>query len=114
MIKGISPGERDRYYAALEAADAGCYGGFPEAITPTSLGERLDQGNMDLLILLLCEGLLRRLDRLTVLALEGHEPLLELPQVAARLGLGKDSDCAAASSAVVRAPAPQHRRPEHA
>lgn len=87
VIKGITADERERYYAALEAADVGFYGSFPVEIMSATLSERLDQGNMEPLVLLLCEGLLPRLDRLTVLALEEREPLLELPQVAARMGV---------------------------
>lgn len=87
VIKGTTAEERERYYAALEAADVGFHNGFPEELTPEALRERLDQGNMEPLALLLCEGLLPRLDRLTVLALEEREPLLDLPQVAAQLGV---------------------------
>ena len=39
------------------------------------------------LISLLCDGILPRLNQLIILALERQEPLLELPEVAARLGV---------------------------
>lgn len=87
VIKGITPDERERYYAALEAADVGFHTGFSDEVASAALRQRLDSGNMQPLSLLLCEGLLPRLDRLTVLALEEQKPLLELPEVAAQLGV---------------------------
>lgn len=87
VIKGTMAEERERYYAALEAADVGFHAGFPKEPTSTALRERLDQGRVEPLALLLCEGLLPRLDRLTVLALEEREPLLDLSQMAAQLGV---------------------------
>lgn len=87
VIKGITPQERERYYAALEAADMGFHEGFPEETTPAALQGRLDQGTFEPLMQLLCEGLLPRLDRLIVLALEEKESLMELPELATRLGV---------------------------
>lgn len=76
-----------RYYAALETADVGFHSGFPEEATADGLRQRLDQGDMQPLMSLLCEGVLPRLNRLTILALEQQEPLLEMSEVAARLGV---------------------------
>lgn len=87
VIKGISAEERERYYAALEVADAGLHKGFPAESSPSALRARLDVGDFEPLMLLLCEGLLPRLTRLTALALETREPLLELPELATRLGV---------------------------
>ena len=87
VIKGLSADERERYYAALEAADAGFHSGFPAESSPPALRARLDTGDFEPLTLLLCEGLLPRLTRLTALALEAREPLLELPTLAERLGV---------------------------
>ncbi|MBF6589717.1 MAG: Fic family protein [Ktedonobacterales bacterium] len=87
VIKGMSADERKRYYAALEAADTGFHGGFPEEASPAALRARLDAGDLEPLTRLLCEGLLPRLTRLTALALETREPLMELPELAARLGV---------------------------
>lgn len=87
VIKGMSDEERERYYAALEVADAGFHIGFPQQTTPLALRERLDSGDFGPLMLLLCEGLQPRLDRLTVLALEQREPLVELPELAAQIGV---------------------------
>jgi hypothetical protein len=79
--------ECGRYYAALEGADVGLHSGFPEETDTAALRARLDAGDVEPLTLLLCEGLLPRLTRLTVLALETREPLMELPELAARLGV---------------------------
>lgn len=87
VIKGMTADVRDRYYAALEAADTGFHAGFPHDATQAALRQRLDKGNCEPLMLLLCEGLLPRLDRLAVLALEAREPLLDLPGLASRLGM---------------------------
>lgn len=87
IIKGMSADERGRYYAALEAADAGFHSGFPGEPSLSALRARLDVGDFEPLILLLCEGLLPRLTHLTALALEAREPLLELPELAKRLGV---------------------------
>lgn len=84
VIKGITADERSRYYRALEAADVGFHAGFP---APDLLRERLALGDFEPLQLLLCEGLLPRLDTLIALALERHEPLLDLAEVSARLGV---------------------------
>lgn len=87
VIKGITAAERERYHSALETADTGFHEGFPDDITSDALRERLEHGTFDPLARLLCEGLLPRLDRLIVLALEAREPLLTLPEVAERLGV---------------------------
>lgn len=86
VIKGVTADERERYYAALEAADVGFHSGFPEP-TAAALSQRLSMGAFEPLMLLLCEGVLPRLNRLTALALERHERLLSLPELAARLGV---------------------------
>jgi fido (protein-threonine AMPylation protein) len=90
VIKGISSEERKRYYTALETSDRGFHNGFPGP-TPEALRTRLEEGNYELLGQLFCEGLLPRLDRLIVVALERQEPLLELAEVAARLGVREDA-----------------------
>ena len=87
VIKGISSSEREQYYAALEAADTGFHKGFPEAATVVALKQRLQEGDVQPLTALLCDGILPRLNQLIIIALEQREPLLELPEVAARLGV---------------------------
>jgi len=86
IIKGWTPEERRRYYHALEAADRGFHEGFPDP-EPHALEARLHDGNFAPLELLLCEGLLPRLDRIAAIALEQHEPLLDFKELAARLGV---------------------------
>ena len=86
VIKGTDTSERKRYYSALEAADTGFQKGFPEP-TRQALKTQLQQGDFDPLILLLCEGLLPRLDRMTALALERQEPLLTLAEMAPQIGV---------------------------
>ncbi|MGH2487477.1 MAG: Fic family protein [Ktedonobacterales bacterium] len=86
VIKGMTSEDRDRYYAALEAADSGFHRGFPEP-TVAALSKRVEEGNFAPLSQLLLDGLLPRLDRLIAIALERHEPLLELSAVAAQLGI---------------------------
>lgn len=86
VIKGIGNDERQRYYEALEAGDVGFRAGFPEP-TAHALAAQLDQGDFDKLCLLLCDGLLPRLDRMIAVALETKEPLQDLADVAAQMGL---------------------------
>jgi fido (protein-threonine AMPylation protein) len=84
VIKGISQEERSRYYLSLETADKGFHQGFSFA-TRDSLQAQLDEGDIVPLCNLLCEGLLPRLDLITVLAMEKQEPLMDLNAMAARL-----------------------------
>jgi Fic family protein len=86
VIKGMSNEERQRYYEALEAGDRGFHRGFPEP-TAQALATRLEEGNFEPLCLLLCAGLLPRLDRMIAVAMETKEPLLELAGVAAQMGV---------------------------
>lgn len=86
IIKGLQSSERERYYAALEAADKGFHTGFPQDITAEALRERLAHGNMTQLRQLLCDGLLPRLERLIVLAVKARDGLMPLSELAARLG----------------------------
>ena len=51
----------------------------------------LDVGDFEPPILLFCEGLPPRLTHLTALALEAREPLLELPELAIRLGVNESA-----------------------
>ena len=88
VIKGMNTEDRERYYAALEAADKGFHRGFPES-TAQELGRRLEEGDFWPLCQLLCDGLLPRLDLMIVLAMEKHEQLMELPGVAAQLGINE-------------------------
>ncbi len=90
VIKGIDSKERNRYYQALEVADRGFRRGFPDP-TPEALGGRLEEGDFDPLSQLLCEGLQPRLDTMIVAAMEKQDSLLELPSVAARLGVKEDT-----------------------
>jgi Fic family protein len=90
VIKGIDPGERKRYYQALEAADRGFHRGFPDP-TASALRERVEEGDFEPLAQILCEGLLPRLETMIVLAMEKQEPLLDLPEVAARLRIKEDA-----------------------
>lgn len=85
IIKGVQAEERERYYAALEAADVGFHADFPPTITPEALDERLTQGNLAPLRGLLLEGLLPRLDRLIVLVAQERDGLMPLPELAERL-----------------------------
>lgn len=88
VIKGSNSEERSRYYSALEAGDRGFRKGFPDP-TPEALGARLDEGDVGPLCQLLSEGVLPRLDRMIALAMETQtgQPLQNLPQVAAQLGI---------------------------
>lgn len=86
VIKGMQDSERERYYSALEAADSGFHTGFP-APSSAALRERLNTGGFTLLCQILYEGLMPRLDRLIALALEQHEPLLDLRAVADRMDI---------------------------
>ena len=86
VIKGTDGTDRKRYYAALEAGDKGFHEGFPDP-NPQALRASLAKGDFAPLSQLLYEGLLPRLDRLIVVALEQQEPLLPLPEVASRLGV---------------------------
>jgi hypothetical protein len=86
VIKGITREERQRYYHALEAGDKGFQRGFPKP-NERALLERLEGGDFDPLSLLLCEGLLPRLDRMIALALERQEPLIPLADLAPQLGV---------------------------
>lgn len=88
VIKGMNSPDRQRYYAALEAGDRGFHEGFPDP-DPQALRVSLAQGDFTSLSQLLYEGLLPRLDRLIVVALEQQEPLLPLPEVANRLGVNE-------------------------
>ncbi len=90
VIKGVTQADRQRYYAALEAADPGFHDGFPNP-SPDALRARLDQGHFDALSLLLCEGLSSRLDRMIAIALERHEPLLEFKDLSPALGVREDT-----------------------
>jgi Fic family protein len=86
VIKGEARADRERYYAALEAADKGFHKGFPDP-TVQALRTRLEEGSFEPLSLLLCEGLLPRQDRLIALALEQQEPLVSLAELASQLGV---------------------------
>jgi Fic family protein len=86
VIKGISKEERDRYYLALEIADKGFHQGFPSP-TRQTLQSQLDKGDFVPLCALLYDGLLPRLDRMTAIAIEQHEPLLDLNKMAEQLGV---------------------------
>lgn len=88
VIKGMEKDERTRYYAALEAADAGLHVGFPPPEPRTLIG-RIEEGNIEPLVRLLCEGVLPRLDRLIVLTQERREALSELAVVAERMGIAE-------------------------
>lgn len=88
VIKGMNTEDRERYYAALETADKGFHRGFPEPIAH-DLEQRLEEGDFEPLGQLLCDGLLPRLDLLIALAMEKHERLMELPAVAAQLGINE-------------------------
>ena len=80
IIKGIGNTERERYYEALEVADVGFHRGFPAPMT-AALRERLEEGDFERLENLLRDGLLPRLDQVIALALESHEPLVELKEL---------------------------------
>lgn len=90
VIKGTSREERARYYAALEAADRGLHAGFPDP-TPQALWTHLEEGDFEPLSLLLCEGLLPRLDRMIVAAFEQQQPLVDLAEIAKRLSVREDA-----------------------
>jgi fido (protein-threonine AMPylation protein) len=86
VIKGFAKEDRERYYAALEAADAGFHQAFP-APKPKTLLEGLERGDFTALEALLVEGVRPRLDVLIAAALERREPLLALRDLALQLGV---------------------------
>lgn len=86
VIKGLSEGERNVYYQALEAADRGFHRGFPPP-KPHQLLERLEEGDFAPLEQLLLEGMLPRLDQTIALTLAARTPLMDLEEVAKVLGV---------------------------
>jgi len=86
VIKGLDPGDRKRYYEALEGADRGFLGRFPPP-DPKALLQALDEGEWRPLALLLGESLLARLDKVVALALMRFADLKPLDQVARDLGV---------------------------
>jgi fido (protein-threonine AMPylation protein) len=86
VIKGLSEGERNVYYQALEAADRGFHQGFPPP-KPHLLLERLEEGDFAPLEQLLLEGMLPRLDQTIARALAARTPLMDLEEVARVLGV---------------------------
>lgn len=81
VIKGLSQSQRNVYYQALEAADRGFHRGFPPP-KPHLLLERLEEGDFALLVGLLLEGMLPRLDQTIALTLAARTPLMGLEEVA--------------------------------
>ncbi|MHA0040152.1 Fic family protein [Deinococcus sp. PESE-13] len=84
IIKGEQEADRQRYYAALEAGDAGFHHGFPP---PPELYERLEQGNFTAMQNLLADGVVPQLDLLLVKLAQEQEPLRPLADLAAHLGV---------------------------
>lgn len=87
IIKGVQQADRERYYAALEAGDAGFHGRFP----PPRTGEllpALELGDFGPMEGLLMEGVLPQLDALIAAAVEAREPpLLTLRELAPQFGV---------------------------
>lgn len=87
VIKGIHPDERESYYNALQAADVGFHEGFPDEMTPKALRACLDRGDFVPLRALLAEGLMPRMDRLVVRAVQEREGLMPLSELSRQLGV---------------------------
>lgn len=90
VIKGLTAEERNRYYAALEQADIGFHHGFPD-LEVDLLRAHVEQGRFESLETLLSEGLLPRLDLMMIAAIEAHEPLMDLAEVASILCVKEES-----------------------
>lgn len=86
VIKGTRKEDRERYYEALEAADAGFHEGFPDPDSE-EVAARLDRGNFEPLEELLYEGLVPRLDQMTAASLETTTPLMTFEELAPLLGV---------------------------
>jgi hypothetical protein len=86
VIKGREPEQRTRYYTALEAADRGFHARFPLPLQE-ALHTQLAVENISPLTVLLCEGVVPRLDHLIQLAQETRAPLMDLARIAERLGV---------------------------
>ena len=86
VIKGFTAEERTRYYAALEAADAGFHNRFPPP-NAAKLKAALEQGNFGKLETLLCEGVLPRLNALIAGEVERREGLKDFKTLSAELGV---------------------------
>ena len=87
IIKGMQQADRERYYAALEAGDAGFHEHFP----PPKAGElllALELGDFGPMEALLMEGVLPQLDALIAAAVEAKQPpLLTLRELAPQFGV---------------------------
>ncbi len=81
IIKGIEASSRADYYAALEAADLGFHGGFPEP-NALQLRQALERGNFSLLENLLCEAVTPQLDIMLALSAERQQPLVDFAHLA--------------------------------
>ena len=86
VIKGFTAAERTRYYAALELADAGFHDGFPPP-NAAKLKAALERGDFGRLEMLLCEGVLPRLDALIAGEVERREGLRDFKTLSAELGV---------------------------
>lgn len=86
IIKGEAQEERDRYYAALEAADLGFHAGFPPP-EEQALSGALREGDFAPLEALLREGVQPQLDRLIIAAVETGQELRELRDLAPMFGV---------------------------
>lgn len=87
IIKGVQQADRERYYAALEAGDAGFHQRFPPPRTGDLL-PTLELGDFGPMEELLMEGVLPQLDALIAAAVEAREPpLLTLRELAPQFGV---------------------------
>ncbi|GGJ53195.1 Fic family protein [Deinococcus roseus] len=80
IIKGTEQIQRDTYYHALEAADAGLHAGFP-APSRQNLLQALNQGNWEPLVALFTASLTPQMHTLLALAVETKEPLLPFSEL---------------------------------
>lgn len=86
IIKGVQQRDRERYYAALEAGDAGLQGHFPDP-HGAALSRALDQGDFLPMQHLLADAVIPQLDLLLTAAVEAREALLPFSDLAPLFGV---------------------------
>jgi fido (protein-threonine AMPylation protein) len=86
IIKGMHKADRERYYTALEAGDAGFHDQFAPP-HPSALLASLEQGHFGPLETLLLEGITPQLDALIVAAVGAQEALRTLRELAPQFGV---------------------------
>ncbi len=86
IIKGTEAGDRERYYAALEAGDRGFQAIFPSP-SRAALERALDVGDFGPMQDLLADGVLPQLDVLLAAAVEAESRLQPLSELAQGFGV---------------------------